>query len=158
MIGSLRKGCLCGMILAGALIGFGCDDDDNNEPILEIRSPAAGEEVELDDDMRLDVRIATADFDLEPIGGCLDADPDDACGQVILKIDGDACNIPGTNYNAILTESDNTIEADFSLCPAGTQFGQHTITVMLMREGTPVMGTDQAPVQASITLTTMPNN
>ncbi len=148
----------------GLLIGFGltliaassvsCDDGDN-QPGLQIMDPAAGESVELEADLLVPIRISVTDFEVEAQGACTVGDDDDAvCGQVVVKIDGNACNRPGTDYNNILTDDSSSIDADFSQCPQGTVLGIHNITVRLVPDATTAPG--QPLVEASVSVITVP--
>jgi hypothetical protein len=153
MAGEARivKGCLAFLLTTSSASFLACDDDQG--PRLEIINPSAGERVELGSDMRVDVDIFVRDFDIDTVGKC--AGESDPCGQVVLNIDGDACNAPGSPYNSILDHDRTEIEADFALCPAETRLGNHTITVSLLQQGQPATK-GSGTVAASITVTTEP--
>jgi hypothetical protein len=150
--GSIARGCLVLLAAAAGAPSLACDDDQG--PRLEIISPAAGERVELGNDMRVDVDIFVRDFKIDSAADC--AGETDACGQVLLNIDGAACNAPGFAYNAILDRNRNEIEADFSFCPVDQRLGNHTITVALLGQGGQPVATGGGPVSTSITVFTEP--
>lgn len=137
-----------GVVAIVSLCGLGCDDD-NDEPTLKIENPKAGETVEIESNMKLTIDISVSNFNVQAPGAC-NPDDDDVCGQILLRIDGNACNVPGTNYNAILIDDAGEIDADFSLCSAGKQLGPHSITVTLMPDATsaPAAG----PIEASVSI------
>jgi hypothetical protein len=139
------------VVLAGVALVAGCDQGD--EPQLTILDPSAGENVELEDDMKVDVDLFVRNFDVKEPGKCDDAN--DPCGQIVLKIDGDTCNAAGTGYNAIRTDGSSDIDADFALCPEAQRFGTHLITVMLVPDST-VVRMATGPVQASVSVVTTP--
>jgi hypothetical protein len=133
------------------------DDDDIEDPSVEILSPDPGDTVELEsDDMTVSFRIDTDDFDLDEADECAG---DLGCGQAVLRIDGDACNAPGLPYNAVTTDDETfgeaTLEANFSFCPAAGRLGPHQVTVSLRRaDGSPVMRLDGTPAEAMVPVMT----
>jgi hypothetical protein len=150
-----RPALILAMLSATTVLAAACDTDD--DPQVLIVSPSAGSTLTLDQGMKARFTISANDFEIKPGTQC---NGNTKCGPAYLNIDGDACNQPGQPYNAILGDStlgqDFFIQADFSLCPAGTQIGSHTVTVSLHDpSGNLVNGEGGGPARATVSVTTV---
>jgi hypothetical protein len=102
---------------------------DGGEISLQVLSPVALGTAIVLDDKKLPVHFAVNNFALEKAGSCPPGWND--CGHVHIKVDGDACNnvAGGKAYNNSGYLS--PLPVDLALCPQGSLYGPHTMTVYL---------------------------
>lgn len=133
-----------------------CSSSSGGPPEILITSPRSGSVVQLMSSNTTVVSFSASNFNLRPPGTCNGAAN---CGQVYADIDNGACNQGSKMYNAITPSAANgstsTVTLDFSLCPASTFAGNHTVTLSLrLDNGGEVIGAGNAPAVAQITVTT----
>jgi hypothetical protein len=134
----------------------GCSSSSNGPPQILITSPQSGTVVQLMSSNTTMVNFSVSNFNLQQPGTCNGAAN---CGQVYADIDNGACNAGSKMYNAIAPSPSNgstsAVTLDFSLCPASTFSGNHSVTLSLrLDNGAEVIGAGNAPAVAQISITT----
>ncbi len=142
--------------VAAAAVGCGGSSGGGGPPQIVVTNPQSGSVVQLPATDTTQVNFNVSNFNLRQPGTCGGAAN---CGQVYADIDSGACNQGGKMYNAIAPSAQNgstsSIIVDFSVCPASTFSGNHTITLSLrLDNGATVIGAGNAPAVAQLSMTT----
>jgi hypothetical protein len=90
-------------------------------------------------DGRVTIAFDVTNFELRPPGSCGDTP---RCGHAHLTIDGDACNLAGSPYNAATALP--SVDADLTRCPVVA--GPHTFRIELR-------GDDHSPLSPPVSAT-----
>jgi hypothetical protein len=151
-----RIGGTLGVWLVVQVAAAGCSSSSSGPPQIVITSPQSGSVVQLQASDTTTVNFSVSNFALKQPGSCGGGAN---CGQVYADIDNGACNQSLKMYNAIAPSPTNasttSVTLDFSVCPASTFSGNHTITLSLrLDNGDQVIGAGNAPAIAQISITT----
>jgi len=115
-------------------------------PSLVIVGPDAGTQVMVspDADRSVAVSFTTQGITLKAPGSCLASDGN--CGHVVVQVDGAECNVQGSAFNSIATDS----PARAALVRCEVQAGSHTISLSIARDDRSPWMDDDEPIAASV--------
>ncbi len=147
---------MVGICLSTVWATAGCGSSSGGPPQIVVTNPQSGAVIQLPASDTTQVNFNVSNFNLRQPGSCGGAAN---CGQVYADIDNGACNQSGKMYNAVAPSpangSTSSVVVDFSVCPASSFAGNHTITLSLRLDGgATVIGAGNAPAVAQITMTT----
>lgn len=118
-------------------------------PTLTITSPLSGATVMAapDADRSLTLAFETTGVTLKPPGSCLASD--EACGHVVVLVDGESCNGDAASFNTVAWSS--PARANLATCEVSE--GTHTVTLRVAKDNREPWLREGATIEDSIDVT-----